>query len=203
MKRTIAIMRRWAVAKANPAARSKQYRPAIVRSRQHGVTLIELLISLALGLAVLVGLSAVYVAAKQSFRFQETGGRMQEDAMFALETISRELRMAGFAGCRGVEKINIASVDTYYPELGMSAGSPAGINGPNPMAVVVVPADPEVERKPLSPVNFVRGFDNVPDAMFATPPTSSATNSLFLSGGSERAFSVTAAMGAVGDSLTA
>ena len=31
--------------------------------RQRGVTLVELLISLALGLAVLVGLSAVYVAA--------------------------------------------------------------------------------------------------------------------------------------------
>jgi len=168
---------------------------------QRGVTLVELLISLALGLAVLVGLSAVYVAAKQSFRFQETGGRMQEDAMFALETISRELRMAGFAGCRGVEKINIASVDTYYPELGMTSGSPSGINGPNPMAFVLA-GEPEVVLKPLSPLNFVRGFDNVPALMFATAPTSSATNSLFLSGGSERAVSVTAAMGVVGDPLT-
>jgi len=168
---------------------------------QRGVTLVELLISLALGLAVLVGLSAVYVAAKQSFRFQETGGRMQEDAMFALETISRELRMAGFAGCRGVEKINIAGVDTYYPQLGLTSGSPGGINGPNPLAVVVS-GDPEVTLKPLSPFNFVRGFDNVPAAMFATAPTSSATNSLFMSGGSEKAVSVTAAMGAVGDPLT-
>lgn len=173
------------------------------RSARHqlGVTLVELLISLALGLAVLVGLSAVYVAAKQSFRFQETGGRMQEDAMFALETISRELRMAGFAGCRGVEKLNIASVNTYYPELGITSGSPSGINGPNPLSVVE-PLNLEVVLKPLSPVNFVRGFDNVPALMFATAPTSSATNSLFMSGGSERAVSVTAAMVAVGDPLT-
>ena len=168
---------------------------------QRGVTLVELLISLALGLAVLVGLSAVYVAAKQSFRFQETGGRMQEDAMFALETISRELRMAGFAGCRGVEKINIAGVDTYYPQLGMTSGAPSGISGPNPLAVVE-PGNAEVVLKPLSPFNFVRGFDNVPDEMFAAPPTSSATNSLFLAGGSERAVSVSAAMAAVDDPLT-
>lgn len=169
--------------------------------RLRGVTLVELLISLALGLAVLVGLSAVYVAAKQSFRFQETGGRMQEDAMFAMETISRELRMAGFAGCRGVEKINIAGVDTYFPNLGLTTGAPGGIAGPNPLAIVE-PLNAEVTLKPLSPSNFVRGFDNVPDEMFATAPTSSATNSLFISGGSARAVSVTAAMGAVGDPLT-
>ena len=70
---------------------------------QSGFTLVELLVSLALGLAVLVGLSSVYVAAKQSFRFQETSGRLQEDAVFALDMISRDLRMAGFAGCRGVD----------------------------------------------------------------------------------------------------
>jgi type IV pilus assembly protein PilW len=169
--------------------------------RQRGVTLVELLISLALGLAVLVGLSAVYVAAKQSFRFQETGGRMQEDAMFAMETISRELRMAGFAGCRGVEKINISGVDTYFPNLGLMTGAPGGIAGPNPLATVE-PGNLEVTRQPLSPSNFVRGFDNVPGAMFATAPTSSATNSLFISGGSEKTVSVTATMGSAGDPLT-
>ena len=169
--------------------------------RQRGVTLVELLISLALGLAVLVGLSAVYVAAKQSFRFQETGGRMQEDAMFAMETISRELRMAGFAGCRGVEKINIAGVDTYFPNLGLTTGAPGGISGPNPLAAVE-PLNAEVILKPLSPSNFVRGFDSVPAAMFAVAPTSSATDSLFIAGGSARAASVTATMAAAGDPLT-
>ncbi len=201
MKRPIASHSRLVRPMAHSTARSAQGRPAIGMRRQLGVTLVELLISLALGLAVLVGLSAVYVAAKQSFRFQETGGRMQEDAMFALETISRELRMAGFAGCRGVEKITIGAVDTYYPELGMTSGSPSGISGPNPLALVE-PGVPEVVLKPLSPMNFVRGFDNVPNAMFATPPTSSATNSLFVSGGSEKAVSVTATMAAVGDPLT-
>ena len=169
--------------------------------RQRGVTLVELLISLALGLAVLVGLSAVYVAAKQSFRFQETGGRMQEDAMFAMETISRELRMAGFAGCRGVEKINIAGVDTYFPNLGLTTPAPGGISGPNPLAAVE-PLNAEVILKPLSPSNFVRGFDSVPAAMFAVAPTSSATDSLFIAGGSARAASVTATMAAAGDPLT-
>ena len=171
------------------------------RSRQRGVTRVELLIALALGLAVLVGLSAVYVAAKQSFRFQETGGRMQEDAMFALETISRDLRMAGFAGCRGVEKVNIAGVDTYFPNLSLTAGAPGGINGPNPLAVLES-TNAEVTVQPLTPSNFVRGFDNVPAAMFATAPTSSSTDSLFFSGAGFRSAGVTAAMAVASDPLT-
>lgn len=174
-------------------------------ARQRGVTLVELLVALALGLGVLVGLSAVYVAAKQSFRFQETAGRLQEDGMFALETIARDLRMAGFAGCRGVEKITTAAgpppTYTYYPTLSMATASPGGINGPNPLATVE-PANAEVTVKPLSQQNFLRGFDNVPAAMFTTAPTSGTTDSLFFSGGSSKAASVSAAMAAVTDPLT-
>jgi type IV pilus assembly protein PilW len=172
----------------------------VIVRRLRGVTLVELLISLALGLAVLVGLSAVYVAAKQSFRFQETGGRMQEDAMFAMETISRELRMAGFAGCRGVEKINESGTDIYYPNLSLTDGKPGGIAGPNPLAIVE-PLVTEVILKPLSPSNFIRGFDGVPSTMFTTAPVSSATDSLFFSGGSSKAVSLTAPMAAA-DKLT-
>ena len=171
--------------------------------RQRGVTLVELLVSLALGLAVLVGLSAVYVASKQSFRFQETAGRLQEDGTYALETIARDLRMAGFAGCRGVEAITIASVLTYYPTLTMSSASPGGINGANPLATVES-TNAAVLVQPLSPQNFLRGFDAVPAAMFpvGSVPVSSATDSLFFSGGSSNALSISAAMAAANSPLT-
>lgn len=174
-----------------------------VPHRLRGVTLVELLVALALGLAVLVGLSAVYVAAKQSFRFQETSGRLQEDAMFALEIISRDLRMAGFAGCRGIDAAMISGVLTYFPNLSLSASSPGAINGPNPLASVE-PTNAMVTMQPLSPQNFLRGFDNVPGAMFATgaAPASSSTDSLFFSGGSSNAVSLTAVMAAPDSSLT-
>lgn len=168
-------------------------------SGQRGVTLVELLVSLALGLAVLVGLSYVYVAAKQSFRFQETSGRLQEDAVFALEMISRDLRMAGFAGCRGVD---ISSGPIYFPTLSLST-APTAIDGPNPLASVE-PTATTVTVQPLTPYNFIRGFDNVPSAMFATGavPTSSNTSSLFFSGGSSNSVAVTAAMAVASDNLT-
>ena len=164
-----------------------------------GVTLVELLVSLALGLAVLVGVSYVYVAAKQSFRFQETSGRLQEDAVFALEMISRDLRMAGFAGCRGVD---MASGPIYFPTLTL-APAPTAIDGPNPLATVE-PTNTSVTVQPLTPYNFVRGFDNVPSAMFASGavPTSSNTASLFFSGGSSNSVAVTASMPTATATLT-
>lgn len=168
------------------------------RSKQQGVTLVELMIALILGLFVLVGLSAVFIASKQAFRFQDTAGRLQEDASFALDTMSRDLRMAGYAGCRGVDAATVGGVTTYYPTLAMTAGAPGGIDGPNPLATVES-ANAMVTFQPLSPVNFLRGFDNVPSTMFASgsAPTSSSTHSLFFSGGSSNAVSVSTAMAAV------
>lgn len=173
------------------------------RRFQGGVTLIELLIALVLSLAVLIGLSSVYVAVKQSFRFQETTGRLQEDANFALDTISKELRMAGYAGCSGIKKITAGSVTSYYPGSVLASGSPNGIEGSNPLAQIEN-SNVEVTYQPLTPLNFIRGFDSVPNGMFASGsvPTTSGTDSLFFSGGSVDSVAVSAPMGATNSPLT-
>lgn len=170
---------------------------------QCGMTLVELLIAMVLSLAVLIGLSSVYVAVKQAFRFQENTGRLQEDANFALDAISRELRMAGYGGCAGVKKIVVGATTTYYPGSVLSTGSPDGIEGANPLAQVETSA-PEVIIQPLTSQNFIRGFDNVPSAMFATGsvPTSSATDSFLISGGSAESVAVSAPMAAANSPLT-
>jgi type IV pilus assembly protein PilW len=182
-----------------PASRTCRREPRAAARRQRGLSLVELLVSLVLGMAVLIGLASVYVAAKQSFRFQETSGRLQEDAVFALETIAKDLRMSGFAGCRGV---NQDAGPIYYPRLSL-ATAPTAINGPNPLAAVES-GFTTVTVQPLTPFNFLRGFDNVPNAMFASgsEPTTSGTDSLFFSGGSANVVSVTAAMTADTSALT-
>ena len=166
---------------------------------QRGLSLVELLVSLVLSMAVLIGLASVYVAAKQSFRFQETSGRLQEDAVFALEMIAKDLRMAGFAGCRGVNQ-NPGPI--YFPRLTLAA-APTAIDGPNPLATVE-PGFTTVTTQPLTPYNFLRGFDNVPSAMFVATaiPSSNGTDSLFFSGGSASVVSVTAPMATAATALT-
>ena len=176
------------------------------RRFQQGLSLIELLVALAMGLAVLVGLSSVYVVVKQSFRFGETSGRMQEDGTFALDSIARDLRMAGYAGCPGITKTELAgppAETSYFPGSVMASSSPGGITGSNPLAQIFTD-DPEVTRQPFTPSNFIRGFDNVPHGMFAPDavPATSNTDSLFFAGGSSKAVSVSAAMATATSSLT-
>jgi type IV pilus assembly protein PilW len=170
---------------------------------ERGLTLVELLVALVLSLAVLIGLSSVYVAAKQSFRFQETTGRLQEDATFALESIARDLRMTGYAGCPGIAKTTVASVDTYFPGSVLTSGSPQNISGPNPMATVVT-GDAEITQQPFTSANVFRGFDSLPASMFSTAPTTTnlTSDSLFFAGGSSNSVSVSAAMADAEANLT-
>ncbi len=178
-----------------------------IKSRQRGITLIELLIALALSLAVLIGISSVYIAVKQSFRFQENTGRLQEDANFALDTISRELRMAGFAGCAGIRtEAAPLPTGTRFPSsvlVSGSPGSPSGLYGPNPLAQVET-ANAAVTVQPLTPFNFIRGFDNVPSSMFPTggAPASGGTDSLFFSGGGANSVGVSLPMAVANSPLT-
>ena len=182
--------------------RTKTERSNPERSSQSGFSLVELMVSIAIGMVVLLGLSAVYIAAKQSFRFQETSGRLQEDAVFALEGIARDLRMAGFAGCRGI----VAEAGPiYYPRMSISP-APSAYDSANPMAAVIAVTDPNyalVVAQPLSPQNFLRGFDNVPAAMFAAggAPVTGVTDSLFFSGGGPNAVSVSTAMASASSNL--
>lgn len=169
---------------------------------QRGFTLIELMITLALSLLVLIGLSSVYIAVGQSFRFQETTGRLQEDANFALDSISRDLRMAGFAGCAGVKSVQVGGAGSplvYYPSSVLSSSSPDGFNGVNPLAQIVTSGDgaAEIALQPFTAKGFVRGFDGgIPAGMVpATNPTPLAgSDSLFFAGGSINSVALSAPM---------
>ena len=70
------------------------------------------------------------------------------------------------------------------PDLALTLPSANGIDGPNPLAVLE-PTNAMVTMQPLSPQNFLRGFDNVPAQMFTTAPTSGNTDSLYVSGGAQ------------------
>lgn len=65
--------------------------------RQFGLSLLELLIAMALGLLLVVGIGTVYIGSNQTYRVQENSARLQETGRFALEVIGRSLRQAGAA----------------------------------------------------------------------------------------------------------
>lgn len=65
-------------------------------SRQSGVTLIELMIGLGLGILLLFGVGLLFTQNKQSYRQNEEIARLQEEARFALEELARDISMTGF-----------------------------------------------------------------------------------------------------------
>lgn len=65
------------------------------RFRQQGLSLIELMVAMGLGLLLVFGIGTIYVGSKQTYRMQEANARVQETGRFALEAIGRSLRQAG------------------------------------------------------------------------------------------------------------
>ena len=66
------------------------------RLSQAGLTLLELLVSMGLGLLLLIGMGTIYLGSKQTYRMQESNARLQETGRYALEIIGRSIRQAGF-----------------------------------------------------------------------------------------------------------
>ncbi|MCP5278016.1 MAG: PilW family protein [Thiobacillus sp.] len=101
----------------------KQAAAPLGRRSQVGLSLIELLVAMGLGLILVLGIGTVYLGSRQSYRMQEANARVQETGRFALEIIGRSLRLAGVdANITEIVNENAAQCD----ELG---GACTAING--------------------------------------------------------------------------
>lgn len=63
---------------------------------QRGVTLVELMVSITIGLLILLVITQIYMSSFSTQRTQDDVSRIQETARFSFELISREFRKAGF-----------------------------------------------------------------------------------------------------------
>ena len=72
---------------------------SLTRDRQRGVTLVELMISLLLGLLLTAGIIQVFAGNRVTYAFNEGLSRIQENARFSLDHIAYNARMAGYSGC--------------------------------------------------------------------------------------------------------
>ena len=72
-----------------PAFKSRRAR------RTHGITLIELLVSVAIGMVLMIAIISAYLGSAGASRMAEAQGRMNEDAQAALSILAQQIRMAG------------------------------------------------------------------------------------------------------------
>lgn len=67
--------------------------------KQLGLSLVELMISIALGLVLMAGVIQIFISTKSSFAVQQGMSRIQETGRLAMEFIGRDLRSASLMGC--------------------------------------------------------------------------------------------------------
>ena len=65
-------------------------------SSQRGFTLIELMIAMLIGVFLMAGVIQIFLSAKQAYRLQENLSRLQENGRFAMDIITKDIRMAGY-----------------------------------------------------------------------------------------------------------
>lgn len=66
--------------------------------KQTGLTLVEVLIAVTIGLLILAALVGIFIANSRNYKQNDALATMQDSARFALEQVSRDLEMAGYYG---------------------------------------------------------------------------------------------------------
>ncbi|MGI9302110.1 MAG: PilW family protein [Gammaproteobacteria bacterium] len=67
---------------------------------RRGFGLVELMVALAISSLLLLGITQLFISSKDSYRIIEGLSRLQENARFAIDSLSRDLRQSGLYGCR-------------------------------------------------------------------------------------------------------
>lgn len=76
---------------------------------QKGFSLVELMVSLTIGLVVILFVTSLYVGSKSSSRLQDDNTRMQEDGRAAMNLIGSNIKQAWFGEPRGYSLFGVVS----------------------------------------------------------------------------------------------
>ena len=74
--------------------------------RQRGLSLVEIMVAVTVSVILLAGVLQIFAGTKTSYRLQENTGRLQENGRFALDFLTRDIRMAGYRGCNPTAPIS-------------------------------------------------------------------------------------------------
>lgn len=138
-----------------------------------GITLIELMVAITVGLILLAGIIQLFVSNKQAYRIQEGANVLNENSRYALNQLEYSIRMAGHWG--GAKPTSIA-IETAAPatdctevpvfanddpEMDVAYGI-EGLDGDADTPLDCIPAD---DYRPGTDILIVRyaGADRIPD----------------------------------------
>ncbi|MGB9429814.1 MAG: PilW family protein [Gammaproteobacteria bacterium] len=77
-----------------------------VTSHQSGLSLIELLIAMVVGLILLAGVLAIFISGRKGYGANSAVAQVQENGRFALDFIRNDTRMSSYMGCTTTARTN-------------------------------------------------------------------------------------------------
>jgi type IV pilus assembly protein PilW len=135
--------------------------------REHGFSLIELMVAVVVGMLGVLAIMSVYVSSEGQKRTTMGGADASENALIALVTLERDLRVAGL----GIVGLGCTTVHGYNAAL-----APTDIQFA-PLPVVITPATVSdklgsVTSDTVSVIHSGSAFGSIPTTLAASLPTS-------------------------------
>jgi type IV pilus assembly protein PilW len=107
-------------------------------SRHQGFTLIELMVSITIGLIILLFITSMFVNSKASYDMNDDSSRLQEDGRYAMGVIGRNIIQAGYGKLRTATTTDFVKSDGS-PAQGMK-GCNTGFTNPKDISLDFDPA---------------------------------------------------------------
>lgn len=149
------------------------------RRGNRGVSLVELMVALTIGLLIVMGITGVLVTGSNSRRSGDRSAELQTNGRYALEAIKRDLIHAGYRGLTwaqptslGVGTITNECVAGFVVNLGQPVW---GANDTNPFSATCIPA-----------ANYRGGDVLVIRRVSLAPVTTLATDTIYFRSAYER-----------------
>lgn len=125
------------------------------QKRMMGLTLIELMVALVITSLILIALTRVFVSTRLTYQTDEGLARLQENARFAVQFLTHDLRMVGNSGCMG-EPQDLGKVISYLnpPALPFDYATPVrGFDAVGPVPGTPYPLPAIYPPTPVSSTN--------------------------------------------------
>ena len=89
-------------------------------AKQSGVSMIEMMLSVVIGMVIVAAVSVMYLSTGRANRYQAAQSEMNENAQIALNIIGRDLQAAGYSSVHDVSEVN--GVNRFTKSASFDAG---------------------------------------------------------------------------------
>lgn len=87
----------------------------IAMTKYSGFGLVELMVSITLGLLLTAAVLQTFIAVNTSYRIQDSLSQVQESGSYAAHFLGKDVRMAGYMGCASLDSVAVNILSTNTP----------------------------------------------------------------------------------------